>query len=71
MVHVNIADLHVFHQLIGIQGRCSVHLINNGVTSAGAGVSVIEWGLSSPADVDVSVVTFTCTLDDSMPFQCK
>lgn len=53
--------------IIGIGGRCSVHLINTGVSQARNGdgdlVSTIEWGLAAPGEVDRSDISFICFLD--------
>ena len=54
----------------GVRGRCSVHLINEGITSADGGV-VIEWGLSAPSDAVKSEIGFQCSLDGGPMLNCK
>ena len=54
--------------------RCSVHLINEGVTQRSNAndevVTVIEWGISVPTDVVESEVTFRCILDGQSTNNC-
>ena len=60
--------------IIGVQGRCSVHLINDGITQFirnGETVASIDWGLSAPKDVLRSAVDFTCSLDGARFQPCK
>ncbi len=59
--------------LKGSRRRCSVHLINEGVTvrnSSGISSVDIEWGLSGPSDVQPGI-TFMCSLDGGSEFPCK
>lgn len=60
---------------LGVRMRCSVHLINEGVTQRrnenGEVVTVIEWGLSAPADVMESEVSFRCDLDGQTISNCE
>lgn len=60
---------------LGVQGRCSIHLINDGITmatSADVGVvTTIKWGLSAPSDVVLSQVGFNCSIDAGPAFNCK
>lgn len=58
---------------VGFRGRCSVHLVNGGVTTFvgedGETGALIEWGVSVPSGI--TDVTFTCFLDSDAPFICK
>ena len=59
----------------GVRGRCSVHLINEGITTTssadGGVVTTIEWGLSAPSDAVRSEIGFRCSLDGGPSFNCK
>lgn len=61
---------------VGVWNKCSVHLINDGITvvrnSDGVLVNAINWGLSAPSGVAKSQTKFKCILDGSMQeFDCK
>lgn len=72
---VSISEMIII--VLGVRRRCSVHLINEGITSvrnaAGKMVTVIEWGLSAPSDSEMmpSQISFVCTLDRITTFSCK
>lgn len=48
----------MFHIISGVNGRCSVHLINDGITLDDTDHITIEWGLSAPDDAVLSAITF-------------
>ena len=59
----------------GVRGRCSVHLINDGITTTNADaeggvVSVVEWGLSAPSHVVQLQVSFTCSINGGPAVTC-
>ena len=59
----------------GVRSRCSVHLINEGITmttnAIGDLVTVIEWGLSTDVNAVTSEIDFTCCLDGAPLEACK
>ena len=61
--------------IVGVRGRCSVHLINDGITMdsgvEGSVVSTIEWGLSAPSDAVTSEIGFQCSVDGGPSASCK
>lgn len=67
-------NMDIIH-FIGVRGRCSVHLINEGITTVsdekGDVVTRIEWGLSAPSYAAPSQISFVCTLDQVTSFTCK
>ncbi len=71
---MSLNNYYTFH-FAGSRRRCSVHLINRGVTTTrrldGAIAKSIEWGLAAPVDVVPSDITFTCSLDGGQAFECK
>lgn len=61
---------------LGVRDRCSVHLINDGITrllssSEIFSVTTFEWGLSAPSDVMRSAVSFNCSFNGGQPSNCK
>ncbi len=56
--------------IIGVRQRCSVHLINGGITWED-NVVVIEFGLSAPSDVVKEDVTIECSQDAGAFTECK
>ena len=60
--------------MIGVRERCSVHLINDGISKfirSGETVASIDWGLSAPEDVLRSDVEFRCSLDGARFRPCE
>ena len=60
--------------LLGIRRRCSVHLINEGVSflnEDGNREAIIQWGVSAPGNVNKSQVKFMCSLDKGPRKSCK
>ena len=66
--------IHTIH-CTGVRGRCSVHLINDGITRASSGngsvITTIEWGLSAPSDAVTSQIGFLCSMDGRPVTSCK
>ena len=57
--------------IVGVRGRCSVHLTNDGVTVENRRVRV-DWGLSADQSVEPEEVVIMCMRNDALQYSsCK